>query len=285
MLPVRFSRRPARAADGTKAMAPHFSARREHARVRRVYGQNFLADSGAIARFGDSAEIRPGDLVYEVGAGKGRLTTELLRRGAHVEAYESDPEIASWLPRHDRLSVRVGDFLAASPPRLPFAVAGNIPYGLTSAVVDWCLRAGTLRSATLLTQLEYARKRTGDYRRWTRLTILTWPEFSWRLAGRVPRTAFRPVPRVDGGILRLDRRTSPLVGADRMDAWRQMVDCGFGGVGGSVGASLSRRYGTRAAHAALRATRIGPDVTVGEVWPEQWVTLFRLLTRGTASLQ
>jgi 23S rRNA (adenine-N6)-dimethyltransferase len=260
-------------------MAPHFSARREHARIRRAHGQNFLADSGAIARVGDSAGIRPGDLVYEVGAGRGRLTAELLRRGAHVVAYESDPGVADWLPRHDRLEVRVEDFLATSPPRRPFAVTGNIPYGLTSAVVDWCLRAGTLRSATLLTQLEYARKRAGDYGRWTRLTILTWPEFSWRLAGRVPRTAFRPVPGVDGGILRLDRRPKPLVGPDRMGAWREMVDCGFEGVGGSVRASLSRLYGTRAVNAALRATRVGPDVTVGDVWPELWVTLFRLLTR------
>jgi 23S rRNA (adenine-N6)-dimethyltransferase len=260
-------------------MAPNFSARREHARVRRAYGQNFLADPDAIARVGDAAAIRGGDLIYEVGAGRGRLTTELLRRGARVVAYESDHDMAAWLPRHDRLSVRVEDFLAALPPRGQFAVAGNIPYGLTAAVIDWCLRAGTLRSATLLTQLEYARKRTGDYGRWTRLTVLTWPVFSWRLAGRVPRTAFRPVPRVDGGILRLERRPSPLVGPDRMAAWRELVECGFEGVGGSVRASLSRRYGRRAVDAALRATRVNPDVTVGEVWPEQWVTLFRLLTR------
>jgi 23S rRNA (adenine-N6)-dimethyltransferase len=64
-----------------------------------------------------------------------------------------------------------------------------------------------------------------------------------------------------------------------MAAWRELVECGCEVVGGSVRASLSRRYGRRAVDAALRATRVNPDVTVGEVWPEQWVTLFRLLTR------
>lgn len=215
--------------------------------------------------------------MYEVGAGRGSLTTELLRRGAHVVAYETDEAMARALPRHDRLSVRMEDFLTAHAPRSPFAVAGNIPYALTSAVVDWCLRAPSLRRAALLTQAEYARKRTGDYGRWTRLTVLTWPEFSWQLAGVVPRTAFRPVPRVDGGILVLSRRAVPLVRPESMPGWERMVSYGFEGVGGSLQASLARRYGTRRAAAACRAARLGPDVPVGAVWPEQWITLFRLL--------
>jgi 23S rRNA (adenine-N6)-dimethyltransferase len=94
--------------------------------------------------------------VYEVGAGRGRVTAALLDRDADVVAYEVDPAMAAALPRHPRLTVRVEDFLRARPPREPFAVVGNISYALTSAVVRWCLCAGTLTSATLLTQLEYA---------------------------------------------------------------------------------------------------------------------------------
>jgi 23S rRNA (adenine-N6)-dimethyltransferase len=230
-----------------------------------------------VRRIVDAAGVRRDDLVYEVGAGRGRLTAELLRRCGHLVAYEVDPEMAAALPRHDRLTVRAEDFLAAGPPPERFAVVGNIPYALTSAVVDWCLRARTLDRATLVTQLEYARKRTGDYGRWSRLTVRTWPEFSWRLAGRIPRTAFRPVPRVDGGILQLVRRGSPLVRPDLLPAYRSIVDLGFTGVGGSLSASLTRRYGPRRVSAAFRATRLDPGAPVGAVWPEQWLTLFRLL--------
>ena len=258
-------------------MAPQFSPRREHARTRRAFGQNFLTDPAAVRRVVDAAGPADGDLVYEAGAGRGRLTAELLRRRARVVAYEIDPAMARALPVDDRLTVRTDDFLAARPPAEPFTVVGNIPYALTSAVVDWCLRAPTLRRATLLTQWEYCRKRTGDYGRWSRLTVLTWPEFGWELAGHVPRQAFRPVPRVDGGVLRLDRRPVPLVPADRLGRYRAMVECGFTGTGGSVPASLARRYGTRRAQAACRAVRLDPDVPVGAVWPEQWLMLFRLL--------
>lgn len=258
-------------------MAPSLSPRREHARARRAFSQNLLGDPVAVRRIADAAGPGRGDLVLEVGAGRGRLTAELLRRAGHIIAYEVDPHLAAALPRHDRLTVRARDFLAASAPREPFAVVGNIPYALTSAVVDWCLRAPTLDRATLVTQLEYARKRTGDYGRWSKLTVLTWPEVGWRLAGRIPRTAFRPVPRVDGGILRLDRRPVPLVEPELLPAYQELVERGFTGLGGSLHATLARRYGPRRVSAAFRATRLDPDVPVGLVWPEQWLTLFRLL--------
>jgi 23S rRNA (adenine-N6)-dimethyltransferase len=250
-----------------------------HPRARRVYGQNLLADPGAVRRVADAAAVGRRDLVVEVGAGRGALTAELLRRAARVIAYEVDPGLAAALPRVPGLTVRVGDFLAAEAPGEAFAVVGNIPYALTSGVVGWCLDAPGLTSATLLTQLEYARKRTGDYGRWSRLTIRTWPQFDWALAGRVPRGAFRPVPGVDGGILRLDRRPQALVEAGRLLEYRRMVDLGFSGVGGSLHASLCRRYPAARVAGAFRALRLSAGTPVGLVWPEQWLTLFRLLSR------
>ncbi|HEX8343349.1 MAG TPA: ErmE/ErmH/ErmO/ErmR family 23S rRNA (adenine(2058)-N(6))-methyltransferase [Actinoplanes sp.] len=249
----------------------------EHRRTRQVLGQNLLADPDAVRRIVQAADLRPEDLVYEVGAGRGRLTAGLVGRCRHVIAYEVDPVMAVALTGRPGLTVRTEDFLCAASPGEPFVVVGNIPYVLTSAVVDWCLRAPTLTSATLLTQLEYARKRTGDYGRWSRLTVSTWPEVSWHLAGRIPRTAFRPVPRVDGGILRLVRRPVPLVQASRLPAYRSLVDLGFTGVGGSLHASLSRRYGAARVGRAFRACRLPTDAPVGHVWPEHWLTLFRLL--------
>ncbi|MEV6305325.1 rRNA adenine N-6-methyltransferase family protein [Actinoplanes sp. NPDC051861] len=132
-------------------MAP-LSPRREHARARRAYGQNFLADPSIARRLADLAVTVPDVPVFEVGAGRGRLTRELLRRGVRVFAYEIDPDLARTLPRHASLTVRNENFLAAPPPGEAFAVAGNIPYGLTSPVIEWCLDTPGLRRATLLTQ-------------------------------------------------------------------------------------------------------------------------------------
>ncbi|MEU8242719.1 23S ribosomal RNA methyltransferase Erm [Actinoplanes missouriensis] len=264
---------------GSRRSASRASPRQEHARARRAYGQNFLADPRSARLLADIAVADPQLTVLEVGAGRGRLTTELLHRCRRVIAYEIDPDLATALPAHPRLTVRTGDFLAAKPPAAAFTVAGNIPYGLTSPVITWCLGSPALRRATLLTQWEYARKRTGDYGRWSRLTVLTWPEFTWTLAARVPATAFRPVPRVDGGVLVLDRREAPLVAPEHMPGYRRLVERGFTGVGGSLFATLSRDHGRQRTYAAFRACRLAEDLPVGEVWPEQWLTLFRLLSR------
>ena len=247
-----------------------------HARARRAFGQNFLADPTAAAQIVRAARLPATGLIYEVGAGRGRLTTALLAPGRRLVAFEVDPAMAAALPRHAGLEIRAEDFLAARPPAAAFDVVGNIPYGLTAAVVGWCLRAPALRSATLVTQWEYARKRTGDYGRWSRLTIATWPVVSWDLAGHIPRTAFRPAPRVDGGILRLTRRPTPLV--HPLPSYERVVDLGFSGVGGSLQASLARRFGRSRTAGALRAARVPPDAPVGVVWPEQWLTIYRLLT-------
>jgi 23S rRNA (adenine-N6)-dimethyltransferase len=105
--------------------------------------------------------------------------------------------------------------------------------------------------------------------------VQTWPRFHWRLVGRIPRERFRPMPRVDSAILRLDRRPVDLLPARQIVDYERFVALGFSGVGGSLRASLRQRYPARRVDAALRANRVPPETLVGYVWPEQWIALFQ----------
>ena len=253
------------------------------ARNRRALSQNMLIDPAVARRLVAVADLPAGLPVVEPGAGAGAITT-VLARGRDVTAYEIDPHYARLLRGRfaGDAAVRVvcRDFRAAAPPRRPFAVVGNIPYGVTGPIVRWCLAAPALHSATLITQWEHARARAGGYGRWTRLTVTTWPEFSWRLRGRVPRGAYRPVPAVDGRILRIARRGTPLLAAEALGAYRDLVHLAFTGVGGGVRASLARRYGRGRAGAALRAAGLSSGVLVGDVPPGAWLRVFAQLERG-----
>ncbi|MEU4659075.1 23S rRNA (adenine(2058)-N(6))-methyltransferase Erm(O) [Streptomyces sp. NPDC023723] len=246
----------------------------------RALSQNFLADPAAAQRLA-VPDPRTAPLVLEVGAGKGALTEPLARRCRELTAYEIDPRLVTALRarfvRAPHVRVVGGDFLAARAPGTPFSVAGNVPFSRTSAIVDWCLTAPALTDATLLTQLEYARKRTGDYGRWTLLTVMTWPRHQWRLVGRVSRYGFRPAPRVDAGIVRIERRPAPLLDARAYPGWRCLVELGFSGVGGCLHASLRRAHPGRRVDAAFRAARLDPGVLVGEVAPERWLRLYEEL--------
>ncbi|WP_432038369.1 ErmE/ErmH/ErmO/ErmR family 23S rRNA (adenine(2058)-N(6))-methyltransferase [Streptomyces cucumeris] len=252
-------------------------------RARRTLSQNFLADPGSVARLVRAARPGPGDLLVEVGAGKGVLTEALAPLCRELISYEVDRHLIAGL--RTRLapypSVRVvhRDFLTAHPPRAPFALVGNVPYARTSDIVAWALRAPGLTSATLLTQAEYARKRTGDFGRWSLLTVRTWPEVEWRLCGRVPRTAFRPVPAVDGGIMRLIRRPRPLLpDAAQRAVYARLVELGFSGAGGSLYASLRRICPARRLTAAFARAGLERGVVVAFVTPPQWLVLAQELT-------
>ncbi|MUL40558.1 ErmE/ErmH/ErmO/ErmR family 23S rRNA (adenine(2058)-N(6))-methyltransferase [Streptomonospora sp. PA3] len=242
---------------------------------RRAYSQNLLTDTATARRIVRASGVGPTDTVVEVGAGTGMLTRLLAPACGLLTAYEIDPRLAARLRSRIPPAVRVveGDFRRARPPQRPFHLVGNIPYGATADIVRWCLEAPQLASATLVTQLEYARKRTGGFGRWSLLTVRSWPEFDWRMAGRIPRERFAPVPRVDSAVLRLIRRERPLLPREELGAYRAAVELGFSGAGGSLRASLRRGYGGRRVDAALAAAGIGRTDVVAHVSPDQWIAL------------
>jgi 23S rRNA (adenine-N6)-dimethyltransferase len=192
---------------GRRQPRPGAGGRTERDRRRRELSQNYLRDADAARQFLKAVKADPAELCLEVGAGEGILTTRLAAMFSEVVAYEVDESLAGRLAARvgDRPNVKVvmRDFLSTRPPSRPCQVVGNAPFSLTSPIVDWCLHARRLTGATLITQLEYARKRAGGYGRWSLLTVSTWPQFRWQLRGTIPRTQFRPVPRVDAGILQL----------------------------------------------------------------------------------
>jgi 23S rRNA (adenine-N6)-dimethyltransferase len=256
-------------------------------RRRRELSQNYLRSPEAARQFLRLLRLDPAGLCIEVGAGEGILTARLAAMTGEVIAYEIDQALASRLAARvgQRPNVRVvmGDFLASRPPGRPFQVVGNAPFSLTSPIVEWCLRASRMSSATLITQLEYARKRTGGYGRWSQLTVSTWPQVRWQLRGTIARTEFRPVPRVDAGVLRLERRAEPLISAARMAAYRRLVQAGFSGVGGSLHASLRRFQPADKVAAAFAQAGVDRRVVVAYVSPDQWVQIFLALDAGQAA--
>ncbi|WP_049575932.1 ErmE/ErmH/ErmO/ErmR family 23S rRNA (adenine(2058)-N(6))-methyltransferase [Streptomyces sp. SBT349] len=249
---------------------------------RQHLSQNFLYNTAVLRQIVRAAELRPGDLVVEPGAGEGTLTRLLARSARQVIAYELDPDLAARLPGRLRAERNVhvirDDFLTAHPPRTPFAVVGNIPYSRSTDIVRWCLNARSLTSATLVTQLEFARKRTGDFGTWPLLTVQSWPVHDWRLGQRIGRRQFTPVPRTDSAVLRIVRREAPLLPARDLPAYRALVADGFTGAGGSLRATLTRGHRGGRVREALRAARIPDGATVGLVSPRQWLVLFAHLS-------
>ena len=171
------------------------------------------------------------DLVLEVGAGDGAITSVLARRAGFVIAHEIDPLLAARLrerfgPTSSVLVVE-GDAFAQPVPRMPFRAVSNVPFHETTRLFRQLLDdpRGSLERAALIVQWEVARKRA----RGGTLLGLGWaPWWELRLIRQVPAAAFRPRPSVDAGIVTVSRRVEPLLPASQTRAFRAFLRRSFG---------------------------------------------------------
>ncbi|MFZ0667945.1 MAG: rRNA adenine N(6)-methyltransferase family protein [Acidimicrobiales bacterium] len=193
---------------------------------RRSLGQNFLLQRRA-EQFVEDSAVETGDLVVEIGAGQGAVTSALVQAGARVIAVEVDPVWARHLRRLAQGAFQVveADFLAVRLPcSEPFRVVGSIPYGITTKVLHHLFDdpATPLWRADLIVQYEVARKRSAcppD----TLVSVAWAPWWEHRLGPRIPANQFRPVPRVDSGVLVVTRRDPPVLPASMARGYARFV--------------------------------------------------------------
>jgi len=196
---------------------------------RRTHQQNFLIDRAVIERL--VADVAPGDLVVDVGAGTGTLTLPAAAAGADVLAIERDPVWCERLRQRVRaagLSRRVrvahGDLRTVTLPMGPWRVIASPPFGLTTTLLHRLLDDPTRapERLDLVLQWEVARKYAAQPP--TTLLATAWaPWWQMTLVQRIPRTAFRPVPRIDAGWLRISRRTPDVLAAHLAPAWEAFL--------------------------------------------------------------
>ena len=150
-------------------------------------------------------------LVIEIGPGKGALTAHLLERAERVVAIEIDPLLVERLNERfrgeDRLRVVAGDVLETDLAQWgPAAVAGNLPYYITSPIIERLLAQHRIfKRAVLLVQAEVARRlaSVSGTRDYGYLTVATRLFCEPEILFRVPSTAFHPPPKVESAAVRL----------------------------------------------------------------------------------
>lgn len=262
-------------------------------RPTKQWGQNFVVDANTVERIVRLAGVGTQDVVVEVGPGLGSLTLALLPRVARVVAIEVDPVLAAALPDtvadrapayRERLDVVHADALAVTglPGPAPTALVANLPYNVSVPVVLRFLeRFPSIGTMLVMVQLEVAHRLAASPG--SKIYGVPTVKAAWyadvRLVGTVPRTVFWPVPNVDSGLVRLDRRQPPVADVDREEVFA-CVDAAFAQRRKTLRAALAGWAGTpAAAEKALRAAGIDPR-TRGE---QLTITQFAAVARAMVS--
>jgi 23S rRNA (adenine-N6)-dimethyltransferase len=149
-----------------------------------------------------------------------------------------------------------------------------VPFGITTPVLRHLLAQRAWSTAVLLLQWEVARKRAAVGGT-TLLTASWWPWYEFALAGRVPSTAFRPRPGVDGGILVVGRRPVSLVDPSDRAAYQHLVREAFRG-----DRLLPALRGVfPGARRWLAGQGMAGSVRPRDLSAEQWASLYRSASR------
>jgi 16S rRNA (adenine1518-N6/adenine1519-N6)-dimethyltransferase len=265
----------------------------------RRLGQHFLRDPAILDRIVDALDPHPSDIVLEIGPGEGTLTRRLAPRVGRVVAIEKDERLVAVLqavengerysPLPHNVTVIEGDALDlnwhqalhVSRFTLHAKIIGNIPYQITSPLIEKALAPPRPAVIAFLVQKEVADRVTADpgSRAYGALSVGVQAVAKAERLFTVKAGAFAPPPEVDSALLRLTPMDEPLVPDADREPFRTFVVGLFGQRRKQLGRSLRdvARLEREPAARALRAAGLDPGTRVEDASPAALVRLFRAL--------
>lgn len=259
----------------------------------RRLGQHFLRDPRILDRIVDALDPVPTDAVLEIGPGEGTLTRRLLARVAKVVALERDHALAAALAESGEEGLVVGavdamecawdEAMRAAGVPGAFKVVGNIPYYITSPLIDRALQYPQVPLVVFLVQREVADRLAAEpgSKAYGALSVGVQAYAEVERLFTVRAGSFRPPPEVDSAVVRLRRRAVPLVAHGHRAAFREFVVALFGQRRKQLGRSLRSVVEMEAAatEPVLEAVGVDPSRRVETLTPQQLAQLFRAVVR------
>jgi len=252
------------------------------------YSQNFLKDSQLVAKLVSRSTIKQGDLVYEIGPGKGIIVEQLLKVGAEVVAIEKDKKLCEALRRRfknkKKIKIICGDFLKFQlPRRKAYKIFSNIPFFLTADIIRKITSyTNPPQDAYLIVQEEPAKKFAGfPYGKERQYSLLLKPWFILEILYHFKPTDFYPVPGVDVVLLRIKRREKPLIESSQAQLYRDFVVYGFNQWQPNLKKALKRIFTYKQFQRLARELGFELSAKPTDLDFKQWLGLFKYFLIGT----
>ena len=194
-----------------------------------IHAQHFLRGPRLVAELVGHSNIRKNDIVYDLGAGSGVISSVLAGRCRQVIAVEIEPralaELRKNMASYDNVTILEQDILSLTPTSEPYKIFANIPFHLSAQIVrKFTEHNHPPRAIYLIVQKQFARKLTlGTDHFTSQLGAQLGPLYSARVRRPLRKTDFTPPPAVDTALLELKLRDTPLVPLDHLARYREFV--------------------------------------------------------------
>jgi 16S rRNA (adenine1518-N6/adenine1519-N6)-dimethyltransferase len=248
--------------------------------VKKEYGQHFLVDENILGVVERLAELKPDDVVLEIGPGEGVLTRYLAARVKHVHAVEIDESLAPRLADlGDNVDLRFGDALQLDLRTDATKLVANLPYNVATPllvesldglpdVALWCVMVQREVADRL-----FAKVQTKSYGAVSVLVQLVCERTGFHA---VSRTVFRPPPKVDSALVAFRRRGAL---PDDYTRIKRVVTAGFAHRRKTLPNSLALTGVASRADATAALVRIGrePTTRAEALDPAEFIALAKAL--------
>ncbi len=190
---------------------------------KKSLGQHFLRDHNILRKIVDTLQLKPNDVVLEIGPGEGVLTQYLATHPVKLILVEVDDRVMSHLKKtfgqratiihRSFCDVDLGKLKPAANTKI--RIVGNIPYYLTSEILFHIFQYHeVVVDATLMIQREVAQRLVAkpNTKEYGILSVAAQFYSQPELLFRVSRHVFFPKPKVESAVVRLGiKQTLPSI--------------------------------------------------------------------------
>jgi 16S rRNA (adenine1518-N6/adenine1519-N6)-dimethyltransferase len=202
---------------------------------RSRLGQNFLLDPSIAERIVEASGISKGDTIIEIGPGHGIMTRLIADKARELIAIELDNNLFDNLKKefiaYNNITLINMDVMDYDFSQLePFKVIANIPYYITTPIIFKLIEEeNKMQSMTLTIQKEVAERIAAPpgNKQYGVLSLMVQYYGKSDILFTIPAGAFKPKPKVDSAVIKIEKHLKPPVDVVSENAFRRVIKTSF----------------------------------------------------------
>jgi len=222
----------------------------------KQFGQNFLVSDNIVNKVIDSANLKPSDIVLEVGPGMGALTLEIAKKVKQVIAIEKDRGLVEILKSQNISNVEIisEDILNYQYKGKKYKIISNLPYNIATAVIMQFLEMkNPPELMIMMLQKEVAQRMCDSPPNMSKLSVFAQFYSTPKIISYVSKGSYYPEPKVDSAILKIIPKKNNSLKINKK-LFAQIIKAGFSNPRKQLVNNLSK------------------DLTLEKNQAEQWLT-------------
>jgi 16S rRNA (adenine1518-N6/adenine1519-N6)-dimethyltransferase len=265
---------------------------------KKQFGQNFLTSKRFVDVLIAPLDISKDDIVIEIGPGAGFVTEELLHTGAFVIAIEIDrtliPRLNSKFSLNENFILIEENIMQANIPEIlqrfnPEAdktvkVVGSLPYNISKDIIHMLLHhnlnskaINKIQKMSFIVQDEVAKLYVAKPPRATSIGMQTQLFAEIKKYESIPKTQFKPTPKVDGGIITFKMKPEL---AEHTAKIEKLIKIGFTSPRKTLINNMrnSHKFENKVITSAFEKSEIDVNKRASEMSLEEWELLYSNLS-------